>query len=222
MTKQAWHCRALVLINLTLGCNNMMTVNSKKQCLETTTRYHGLLGSKIKKLGLLLALNTVLTMTCQATERDSGFYAGFGVANIMAEEQGISSRENGMSLLGGYSYSKYLSGEVSLFNLGDHNALGMKGKGVSLSAIGSYPVLKNLDLFVELGGMSIDIEIDEAQNLITAPNGEGSLQDGRDSSIYYAIGAKYKLKDWSFVLKTARVDLDADMDIIFAQVHYHF
>jgi hypothetical protein len=98
----------------------------------------------------------------------------------------------------------------------------MKGKGVSLSAIGSYPVLKNLDLFVELGGMSIDIEIDEAQNLITAPNGEGSLQDGRDSSIYYAIGAKYKLKDWSFVLKTARVDLDADMEIIFAQVHYHF
>lgn len=175
-----------------------------------------------KQSGLILFSMAVFAMPVHANGLDSGFYAGFGIANISAEEKGQSSRENGFSLIGGYSFSKYFSAETSLFNLGDHTDLGMKGNGASLSIIGSYPVLENFSVFGELGGMSVDLEIDESKNLSYSGTDTETLQDGRDSSIYYAFGAKYKLNNWTLVFKNSLVDLDADMDIFSLQAHYHF
>jgi len=176
----------------------------------------------LKKIGLTLFSMATLAIPVYANEQSSGFYAGFGIANIAAEEMGQSSRENGLSLIGGYSFSKYFSAETSLFNLGDHKDLGMKGNGASLSVIGSYPVLENLSVFGELGGMSVDLEIDEGKNLSYSGTDTETMQDGRDSSIYYAFGAKYKLNNWTLVFKNSLVDLDADMDIFSLQAHYHF
>lgn len=177
----------------------------------------------LKNIATLAILGFIsLNTSAQAKENGSDFYAGLGIATISAEEKGASSEEMGANVIGGYTYSKYLSGEISLFNLGDHKELGMKGNGASLSVIASYPITNSFSLFGELGGMTIDLDIDESRNLANTSLDKESLQDGRDSSLYYAIGAKYKVDNWSFVIKTARVDLDADMDMIMAQVHYHF
>ena len=61
----------------------------------------------LKKMGLTLFSVATLAMPVHANEQATGFYAGFGIANISAEEMGQSSRENGLSLIGGYSFSKY-------------------------------------------------------------------------------------------------------------------
>jgi len=195
-----------------------MISNNKKQ--SATSFYVSM--PSFKKIGLMIFSVVTLAMPVHANEQDTGFYAGFGIANIAAEEMGQSSRENGLSLIGGYSFSKYFSAETSLFNLGDHQDLGMKGNGASLSIIGSYPVIENFSVFGELGGMSVDLEIDESKNLSYSGTDTETMQDGRDSSIYYAFGAKYKLNDWTLVFKNSLVDLDADMDIFSLQAHYNF
>jgi len=175
-----------------------------------------------KKASFILSGVAVLTLPCQASERESGFYTGFSIASIVAEEGGESSRGTGVALLGGYSYSKYLSGELSLLNIGDHKELGMKGNGVSLSIIGSYPLNKQFTLFGEFGGMTVDLKINENQHSSNSPSDEASLFDGRDSSFYYAFGAQYNVRNWSLTLKNAQVDLDADLDAFYAQLGYHF
>ncbi|GLR71736.1 outer membrane beta-barrel protein [Agaribacter marinus] len=177
---------------------------------------------KFNRTKIAVLLTSSLSLTCQANDLSSGFYGGFGIANISAEEKGASSKETGLTLIGGYKYSKYLSYEASLFNLGDHKTLGMKGKGLSISTIGSYPITETIDLFAEFGGVSINLDINEAQNLANTSHNQESLKDGRDSSIYYALGAKYKIKNWSFVIKTVSIDLDADITMLSTQVHYHF
>ena len=98
----------------------------------------------------------------------------------------------------------------------------MKGNGLTLSVIGSYPIIENINLFAELGVMSVDIAIDEKQNIAHNSSDEESVQDGVDTSIYLGFGAKYKLTDWTLALKVTTADLDADVNIISAQAHYHF
>jgi len=190
--------------------------------METETHHLERLLSMIKKACLLVSSFSVLTMTCQADEREPGFYGGFSLTSIAAEEGGASSRGSGITLLAGYSYSKYLSGELSLLNIGDHKELGMKGNGVSLSIIGSYPLNKQFTLFGEFGGITVDLEINENQHLTNSPSDEASLFDGKDSSFYYAFGAQYNIRNWSLSFKNAQIDLDADLDVFYAQVGYHF
>ena len=174
------------------------------------------------KARLFLSSALLLTATCQANEFNSSFYAGVGLSTISIEDSGASSKEIGATLMGGYEYSPYFSAEISLFNLNEHEALGMKGNGVTLSVLGRYLVLDRLSLFAELGIMSVNIAIDELQNVAQNYSDEESLQDGIDSSLYFGMGAQYKLTDWTLVLKVTATDLDADMNIISAQAHYHF
>jgi hypothetical protein len=164
----------------------------------------------------------LITLTCQANGLSTGFYAGLGMTNFSAEEKGVSSQGTGATVIGGYKYSEYLSSEISIFNIGDHKELGMKGNGASIGLIASYPALETIDIFAEFGGMSINLDIDEAKNLAYSSSEERTLQDGRDSSLYYSVGAKYKIDNWSFILKTTSIDLDADMTMVSAQIHYHF
>jgi len=178
--------------------------------------------SIVKKASLVLSGVAVITFPCQASERDSGFYTGFALTSITAEEGGASSRGTGVALLGGYTYSRNFSSELSLLNIGDHKELGMKGKGVSLSIIGSYPINKQFTVFGEFGGITVDLEINENQHSTNTPSDEASLFDGRDSSFYYAFGAQYNVRNWSLSLKNAQIDLDADLNVLYAQVGYHF
>ena len=62
----------------------------------------------------------------QTNEQDSRFYIGLSVSNIAAEEGGTSTQELGLTVVGGYNYSQYLSTELSLFNLGEHKELPLK------------------------------------------------------------------------------------------------
>ena len=161
----------------------------------------------------LILFCATLSLTSQATEQNSPFYAGIGIAKHHVEERGFSSNENGFTLLGGYSYSNFLRAEMSLFNLGDHKTLRMKGNGASFSVVGSYPIMASVSFIAEFGGMSVDLDIDGPGYTSSVTSDEDILENGRDSSLYYAIGAKYRFKDWSIVMKKSRVDLDADMDV---------
>ncbi len=102
--------------------------------------------SIVKKASLVLSGVAVITFPCQASERDSGFYTGFALTSITAEEGGDS---------------RNFSSELSLLNIGDHKELGMKGKGVSLSIIGSYPINKQVTVFRDLDYIRLsDVYID--------------------------------------------------------------
>ncbi|PKG80954.1 hypothetical protein CXF85_19485 [Colwellia sp. 75C3] len=199
-----------------------MNSHIKNFYLKPTQLHFKNLKKTIIQCGLIISSSLLLTTTSQASEVDSGFYAGFGLSSIATEDSGASSQEMGATVIGGYEYSQHLSAEISLFTLGDHKALGMKGNGLTLSVIGSYPIIENINLFAELGVMSVDIAIDEQQNIAHNSSDEESLQDGIDTSIYLGVGAKYKLTDWTLVLKVTAADLDADVNIISAQAHYHF
>ncbi|NTS78205.1 outer membrane beta-barrel protein [Catenovulum sp. SM1970] len=184
----------------------------------------------IKITALAFASSLLLTAQVQAkedaTEGKTGFYAGFGLSSVSADESGVSSDEIGFSVLGGYTFSPYLSTEMSLFNIGDHQDLGIEGHGISLSAIGSYPVTDDISIFVEFGGMTVDVEVDEAKNLSysnTNGDDEESLEDGQDSSLFYGVGIKYQFDDsWTFALRQSTADLDADMEFYSIQAHYNF
>jgi len=154
------------------------------------------------------------TMPCVASERDSVFYTGLSISSNNAEDGGASSTAIGLSVSGGYDFSQYLGAEISLFNIGDHDELGMQGSGLSIGAIGYYPFADKFSLLGEIGYMSVDIQISEIQNQ--------TLQDGRDSSIFYSFGIRYDLNNLVFSLKNSVVDLDADMNIISGQVRYLF
>lgn len=118
------------------------------------------------------------------------------IAKIQLRNRSIKSRK-WFFFDRGYLFSKYFSAATSLFTLGDHTDLGMKGNGASLSIIGSYPVLENFSVFGQLCGMSVDLGIDESKNVSYSGTDTETLQDGRDSSIYYAFGTKYKLNNWT-------------------------
>lgn len=180
------------------------------------------------KLSLTVNVTTIFltwflfTSISLANGQDRRFYSGLGISSVAAEEGGISTQELGLTVVGGYSYSQYLSTEFSFFNLGEHKELAMKGNGLTLSVIGSYPIIDNLKLFAELGLMSVNVDIDESVKVIANTTDEDLIEDGIDTSIYYGIGAKYQFKDWSLLLKTTVADLDADLNIISLQAHYHF
>lgn len=177
----------------------------------------------LKKFILTLPAVLLISFTCQASDKDSGFYAGMGLSNVDAEEDAIgSSSSNGISFIAGYSYSPYLSSEVTLFDIGDQKELGMKGQGISFSVLGRYPIFKNVNLFAELGSMTVDVKIDESQNATIGPSGDEELKDGKDSSLYYGFGAQYEFDRWTVGLKKTRIDLDADFEITTLQAHYHF
>ncbi len=198
----------------------ILTNNNKPNNNSASTRKYALNGLYTK---LMLGLYFLFFIpTSIADDLDSGFYGGIGFTNIVAEEKGITSEDIGVTIIGGYEFSNYLSTEVSLLNLGDHKELGMKGSGVSISVITSYPIFEAVDIFAEFGGMSINLDIDETRLLASSPSDEVTLQDGSDTSLYYSFGAKYRVNNWSIIIKTASIDLDADMDMVFAQVHYHF
>ena len=164
----------------------------------------------------------VISSNAYATDTNDGLYTGFGVASVSAEEQNKSSTELGANALVGYQFSDYISTELSVFNLGDHKELGMKGLGLSLSVKGHYPINDTFNVFAELGGKSVDLDIDEMLSPIDE-GGDDTLQDGRDSALFMGVGAQYRFnKRWSFVVKVASVDLDADMQMAFAQIHYRF
>lgn len=166
------------------------------------------------------ALVTLFLFTLPASASEDGFYGGVTFGHFDAEEQGISSSENGLGVIAGYSFNKYFDLEASLFDAGDHSDLGMNAKGFSLSAIGNYDINDNWGLFVELGGISLDLDIDEATTTVDA-QGLATLSDGRDSSLFYGYGVKYNIGKWSLFAKRAQADTDADFDIFTLGATYH-
>jgi hypothetical protein len=199
-----------------------MNFHIKNLYLKPATLHFKNLKKTIIQCGLIISSSLLFSTASQASEIDSAFYAGFGLSSIATEDSGASSQEMGATVIGGYEYSQHFSSEISLFTLGNHKSLGMKGHGFTLSVIGSYPIIENINIFAELGVMSVDIAIDEKQNIAQNSSDEESLQDGIDTSIYLGFGVKYKLTDWTLVLKATTADLDADVNIISAQAHYHF
>lgn len=81
-------------------------------------------------------------MTCQASERVSGFYTGASITANNAEDGGASSSATGLTLSAGYNFSKYVGSEISLFNIGDHKDLGMEGNGLPSALLDTIRLCK--------------------------------------------------------------------------------
>ena len=94
----------------------------------------------------------ILSLPTSATEK--GFYGGLTISQFEAEEQGITSSEKGLGIIAGYTFNRYIDLEASVFDAGDHNDLGMKAEGVSLSVVGKYDINADWQLFAEFGGVS--------------------------------------------------------------------
>jgi len=164
----------------------------------------------------------LLLLSCAAAIADDrGIYVGFGLMNVVAEEQNIESSENSFRLIGAYSFNQHFSVEAALFDIGDHTSLGMAANGFSVGLTGRYPITNKIEVFAELGGMILDLDIDEANTTIDR-SGEESLRDGKDPGNFIAFGAYYHLERWSIVLKNAMVDTDADLAILSLNALYRF
>ena len=119
---------------------------------------------KLKKI-FFLGLSVFIAFPATSVLADNtGLYAGAGITSTDASEQGIESTKAGLRLTAGYLYNRYLAAEIGLFSTGDHSKLGMKGNGVSLSVLGLYPVYGRLNLFAELGGVMVDLQVDEGNS----------------------------------------------------------
>ncbi|MFT7186220.1 MAG: hypothetical protein ACI84K_001613 [Pseudohongiellaceae bacterium] len=169
-----------------------------------------------------LSLSIFISLSCSvAFADDHGIYAGVGLANVKAGEQSIESSKTGFRLISGYSFNKYFAAEAALFNVGDHKKIGMKGNGYSLSVLGQYPVYNQFNVFVELGGMIVDLKVDEGRTTVDL-EGEDSLKDGKDPGSLIAFGVAYDLKAWTLALKSTSADTDADLNIISLNAYYNF
>ena len=161
----------------------------------------------------------ILSLPTSATEK--GFYGGLTISQFEAEEQGITSSEKGLGIIAGYTFNRYIDLEASVFDAGDHNDLGMKAAGVSLSVVGKYDINADWQLFAEVGGVSLDLTIDEATTTVD-PQGLDTLSDGRDSSFFYGYGVKYNIGKWSLFGKHSQADTDADFNIFTLGATYRF
>jgi len=169
-----------------------------------------------------LGLSMFMSISCSvAFADDNGLYAGIGLANVKASEQNIESSKTAFRFIGGYSLNKYIAAEVALFNVGEQKKIGMKGNGYSLSVLAQYPISDQFKIFVELGGMIVDLEVDEGRTTVNA-KGEDSLSDGRDPGSLLAFGVTYDLNAWTFALKSTSADTDADLNIISLNAYYNF
>jgi hypothetical protein len=173
---------------------------------------------------MMLGLSLSVLISCSASlalADDAGPYAGLGIANTAATEQGINSSKIGIRLTGGYQFNKYFASEIGLFSTGDHTKLGMKGYGASLSVLGQYPIYKRLNIFAEFGGVIVDLKIDE-DNTTVDRTGAESLQDGNDPGFFMAYGLTYDIEDWTLAFKMSEVDTDADLTITSLNLYLHF
>jgi len=159
--------------------------------------------------------------TSSVYAENTNLYAGLGITNTKASEQGINSTKAGVRFTGGYQFNKYFASELGLFSTGNHDNLGMKGDGVSLSVLGQYPIVKRLSVFAELGGVLVEQKIDE-NNTTVDPTGKRSMQDGKDPGFFYAYGISYGIQDWTFAFKVSEVDTDADLSIMSLNLYRHF
>lgn len=163
----------------------------------------------------------IAPLSTSAIADDSGIYAGIFLGTIKAEEQQFSSSEQSFGIDLGYTFNRYFQAELSLFDLGDHSSIGMEGTGINLSAVASYPFSNNFSAFASIGGMMLDLDIDEASTT-RSESGETTLQDGRDTSFLFGYGIEYRIKNWSFIAKNILADTDADIDILTVGARYHF
>lgn len=162
-----------------------------------------------------------LAFSTQSFADDKGFYTGFGISNYEFEEGGESSSNTGYGFIAGYTFNRIVDVEASIFDMGEYEELGMKANGFSISFIGKYSLNDNWQLFGELGGITLDVEIDE-ENTIMSEDGENSISDGDDTSLLLGYGVKYNFNKWSVILKSAEADTDADLSAITLSTTYKF
>ncbi|MDA8967961.1 porin family protein [bacterium] len=174
-----------------------------------------------KTLNFATTFSTLLMLSLPAAASERGFYGGLTISQFEAEEQGISSSETGLGIIAGYTFNRYIDLEASVFDAGDHNDLGMKAEGVSLSVVGKYPINDDWQLFAEFGGVSLDLAIDESTTTVDT-QGLETLSDGRDSSFFYGFGVKYNIGQWSLFGKNSQADTDADFNIFTLGAAYRF
>ena len=82
-------------------------------------------------------------------------------------------------------------------------------------------IVPSTDIFAELGGVMVDLEIDE-NNTTVDRSGAESLQDGNDSGIFQAFGLTYDIENWTLAFKMSSVDTDADLTITSLNFYRHF
>jgi len=176
----------------------------------------------LRTCALALSLSASLgLLNTSALADDSGIYAGVSLGSLEAEEEQFSSSEQSLGIEAGYQFNRYLKAEVSLFDLGDHSDIGMKGNGMSLSLVASYPISNGFSAFAAFGGMMLNLDIDEARSPLTQ-TGKESLQDGKDTGFLTAYGLEYRVNKWSIIAKNTLADTDADLNIFSLGAHYHF
>lgn len=172
----------------------------------------------LQKLCIPMVLSSILLATSvQADEK--GMYLGVDLGNYQTEEQDINSSKAGLGLSMGYTVNEYVDLEASVFNIGNHSDIGLKANGLSISAIGKYSVGKGWQLIGEFGGVTLNQSVD----LTASPkdkNGQSTLVDGRDSSLFMGYGVRYQNEDLSIYLKRSHADTDADLNILRLGVQY--
>jgi len=114
-------------------------------------------------------------------------YIGLGAGQNKMDVSGVKE-STAYSAFGGYSYNKYIAGEIAYVDFGSANTsvpgISMKGYAIGLDAVGSLPLGSGFSLFAKLGYASTNIEI------------TGGSSFGR-GDVTYGIGAQYDVSsDW--------------------------
>ena len=174
-----------------------------------------------KHIAFSFAIFTSFFLCIPTMANGSGFYGGIYIGQYNFEEQNIDTSDLGIGVTGGYTLNSYIDLEASVFDIGEHEEIGMEAVGLSLSIVGKYSITDRWQVFGQFGGFSLDLDIDETIVPLDEEGNQG-LSDGRDSSLFLGYGVKYNFEKWTVFVRRSHADLDADVVIVSLGALYHF
>jgi OmpA-OmpF porin, OOP family len=155
-----------------------------------------------------------LALSPVVASADSGPYVGAGIGYFGLDGDGFDASDTSFKVFGGYRANQYFAAELEYIDGGKPEDSGVEIdiSGWNLSALGSWPVTEQFDVFAKLGVIFWDAKA----------RGFGD-DSGEDFS--YGVGADYKFgENWAIRGEYQRFEIENTdtADLFSASVFFRF
>lgn len=163
-------------------------------------------------IALLLAVVSI-----QSHAEDS-WYMGVHASQVFVDEPGLDEDDLGAKIFGGYKFNDHFAVEGGYYDFVEIDDGGSRFDidGVSLAAVGLFPLSSQVSLFGRFGIHDWDVDI----------NGPISAQltTASDTDTFYGVGLDYAVNDrWSVRGEIERIEVeDLDLDVVSIGVVFKF
>ena len=171
--------------------------------------------NSIKAISISVLTASLLAPALVSADDDTGWYVGAGVSRLSADfedenDTDFDDSDNAFSAKAGYMFNNYIGVELGYLDLGDYvaegdtrsNRIELDATAYTLTVVGNWPVIDQLDLYGKAGLINIDVE---SSSTIA---GNRFSTDSDEDELYAAIGAEFDLGQINLFTELAIADTD--------------